>query len=115
MNRETLNRMTKEELMELVRRQSQAIDSLDMQRYDANAVIEHLVMATVDLKDLRHHDAERDHNQEYLDDYVQQMYMKYPQYLVSADYEGNGKEVATKLQEGCKIVAKKGVKKNDKD
>ena len=31
----------------------------------------------------------------------------------SADYEGNGKEVATKLQEGCKIVAKKGVKKND--
>lgn len=78
MNREILNRMTKEELIALVDRQNQAILSLDMQRYDANAVIEHLVMATESLKALRHSDIERDHNQEYLDDYVQQMYMKYP-------------------------------------
>ena len=113
MNREILNRMTKEELIELVDRQNQAILSLDMERYDANAVIEHLVTATENMKNLRHSDAERDRNQEYLDDYVREMYMKYPQYLVSADYEGNGKEVATKLQDSCKIVAKKGVKKND--
>ena len=104
MNREILNRMTKEELIELVERQNQAIVSLDMQRYDSNAIIEHLVMVTENMKNFRHSDAERDHNQEYLDDYVQQMYMKYPQYIVSADYEGNGKEVATKLQEGCKIL-----------
>ena len=115
MNREILNRMTKEELIELVERQTQAINSLDMQRYDANAVIEHLVAATENMKNLRHSDAERDHNQEYLDDYVRQMYMKYPQYIVSADYEGNGKEVATKLQDGCKIVAKKGAEEDDKD
>ena len=59
-----------------------------MQRYDANAVIEHLVAATENMKNLRHHDAERDHNQEYLDDYVRQMYMKYPSYIVTADKEG---------------------------
>lgn len=56
-----------------------------MQRYNANAVIEHLVAATENLEDLRHHDAERDHNQEYLDDYVRQMYMKYPTYIVTAE------------------------------
>ena len=105
-NRELLKRMTKDELIELAMRQAQAIDSLDMQRYDANAVIEHLVTATENMKNLRHSDAERDHNQEYLDDYVRQMYMKYPQYLVSADYEGNGKEVATKLQDSCKEGSK---------
>lgn len=88
MNRETLERMTKEELIELVERQTQAINSLDMQRYDANAVIEHLVAATENMKNLRYHDAERDHNQEYLDDYVRQMYMKYPEYIVTADKEG---------------------------
>lgn len=85
MNREILERMTKEELIKLVERQTQAINSLDMQRYDANAVIEHLVAATENMKNLRYHDAERDHNQEYLDDYVRQMYMKYPAYIVTAD------------------------------
>lgn len=85
MNRETLERMTKEELIELVEKQTQAINSLDMERYDANAVIEHLVAATENMKNLRYHDAERDHNQEYLDDYVRQMYMKYPTYIVTAD------------------------------
>ncbi len=85
MNRETLERMTKEELIKLVEMQTQAINSLDMQRYNANAVIEHLVAATENMSDLRHHDAERDHDQEYLDDYIRQMYMKYPTYIVTAD------------------------------
>lgn len=87
MNRELLERMTKEELIKLVERQTQAINSLDTERYDANAVIEHLVMATEGMQSLRHHDAERDHDQEYLDDYVRQMYMEYPTYLVRADKE----------------------------
>ena len=94
MNRETLERMTKEELIKLVERQTQVINSLDMQRYDANAVIEHLVAATENMKNLRYHDAERDHNQEYLDDYVRQMYMKYPTYIVTADKEEGEKEGA---------------------
>lgn len=88
MKRETLERMTKEELIELVDRQTQAINSLDMQRYDANAVIEALVMATENMKNLRYHDAERDNNQEYLDDYVRQMYMKYPEYIVTEEIPG---------------------------
>ena len=91
MDREVLQKMTARELIELVERQEQAIVSLDMQRYDANAVIEHLVMATENMKNLRYHDAERDHNQEYLDDYVRQMYMKYPTYIVTADKEGEKK------------------------
>lgn len=88
MNRETLERMTKEELMELVEIQTNAINSLDMQRYDANAVIKHLVMATENMKNLHYHDAERDNAQGYLDAYVREMYMKYPSYIVTADKEG---------------------------
>lgn len=85
MNREVLEKMTKEELMELVSRQNDAINSLDMQRYDASAVIEHLVRATHEMHDLRYRDAERSHNQDRLDDFVREMYGKYPIYLVSAD------------------------------
>ena len=85
MNRETLERMTKEELMELVSRQSEAIDSLNMQRYSSSAVIEHLVRATHEMHDLRYHDAERSNCQDRLDDFVREMYGKYPMYIVSAD------------------------------
>lgn len=83
MYRDVLERMTKEELIELVDRQNRAINSLDMERYDANAVIEHLVMATENMKNLRYHDAERDHDQEYLNDFVRQMYEKYPNVIVA--------------------------------
>ena len=86
-----LEKMTKEELIGLVEKQTQVINSLDMERYDANAVIEHLVTATENMKNLRYHDAERDHNQEYLDDYVRQMYLKHPSYIVTADKEGEEK------------------------
>ena len=92
MNRETLERMTKEELMELVSRQNDAILSLDQQRYDASAVIEHLVRATHDMHNLRYHDAERSHCQDYLDDFVREMYGKYPMYLVSAEYPNKSNE-----------------------
>ena len=86
MNREVLEKMTKEELMELVCRQSEAIDSLNVQRYDASAVIEHLVRATHEMHDLRYHDAERSNCQDHLDDFVREMYGKYPMCLVSAEY-----------------------------
>ena len=86
MNREILEKMTKEELMEMICRQNEAINSLDMQRYDASAVIEHLVAATHDMQNLRYRDVERSHSQERLDDFVREMYMKYPLYIVSAEY-----------------------------
>lgn len=85
MNRETLERMTKEELMELVSRQNDAINSLDMQRYNASAVIKHLVSVSHELHNLRCHDAERSHCQDRLDDFVREMYGKYPMYIVSAE------------------------------
>ena len=86
MSRDILERMTKEELMELVRRQDDVIDGLSQQRYDANAVIEHLVHATQDMHNLRYHDAERESRQAVMDDFVREMYMKYPVYVtVEAD------------------------------
>lgn len=85
MNREVLEKMTKEELMELVCRQNEAINSLDEQRYHASAVIEHLVRATHEMHDLRYRDVERSHCQDRLDDFVREMYGKYPMYLVSAE------------------------------
>ena len=78
MSREILERMTKEELIELASRQEKAILSLDMQRYDANAVIEHLASVTEYMKNLRYHDFERERDQDYVDDFVRQMYAKYP-------------------------------------
>ena len=85
MNRETLERMTKEELIEFAIRQEEVINRLDMQRYDTNAVIEHLVAATHNMHNLRYHDAEREHAQDYIDDFSRQMYAKYPTYIFSAD------------------------------
>lgn len=84
MNREVLERMTKEELMELVCRQNEAINSLDEQRYHASAVIEHLVRASHEMHDLGYRDAERRHCQDRLDDFVREMYTKYPLYIVPA-------------------------------
>lgn len=85
MNRELLKKMTKEELIELANRQNDAINSLDEQRYDASAVIGHLVRATHDMQNLRDHDLDRSHNQDYVDDFVREMYGKYPMYLISAE------------------------------
>lgn len=85
MNRELLDRMTKEELIELVGRQEEVIDSLNLLRYDASCVIENLVRVQRDMNDMRYHDTERSHNQEHLDDFVREMYMKYPMYLVTAE------------------------------
>lgn len=85
MNRETLERMTKDELIELVKRQEEAINGLNIQRCDANAVIEHLVTATEHMKNLRCRDAERELAQDYMDDFVRQMYMKYPSYIVKGE------------------------------
>ena len=85
MSREILEKMTKEELIELVCRQNEAINSLDIQRYDASAVVEHLVRATYDMHNLRYHDVERSHCQDRLDDWVREMYMKYPMYMVTAE------------------------------
>jgi len=86
MDKEILEEMTKEELFELIGRQEQVINSLDQQRYDSNAVIEHLVTTTENMRNLRYHDAERNNDQEYLDNYIRDMYKKYPVWLVSADY-----------------------------
>lgn len=86
MSREVLEQMTREELLELVSRQNELIDSLGQQRYDANAVIEHFVHATHDMHNLRYHDAERSLAQDRLDDWVREMYMKHPVYIVSAEY-----------------------------
>ncbi len=85
MDREILEKMTKEELIVLIERQAQAINSLDMQRFDSNVVIEHLVTVTENMRNLRYHDIERDQDQECLDDYIRKMYAKYPVWLVSAD------------------------------
>ena len=85
MNREILEKMTREELLELISRQQEAISSLDTQRYDASAVIEHLVQVTHEMHNLRYHDAERSHCQDRLDDWCREMYMKYPLYIVSAE------------------------------
>lgn len=86
MSREVLEQMTREELLELVSRQSELINSLDQQRYDASSVIEHLTRVTSDMHNLRYHDSERSHNQDRLDDWVREMYMKHPLYIVSAEY-----------------------------
>lgn len=84
-SREVLERMTKEELLELVSRQNDAINSLDEQRYDASAVIEHLVQVTYAMHNLRYHDADRSRCQDRVDDWIREMYTKYPIYLVSAE------------------------------
>ena len=73
MNRDLLEKMTKEELLELVIRQNDTNNSLDQLRYDANAVIEHLVHATHDMHNLRYHDAERSLAQDRLDDWVREI------------------------------------------
>ena len=85
MNREVLERMTKEELLELIVRQGETITALDIQRCNASAVIEHLVQVTYEMHNLRYNDAERSHSQDRLDDFVREMYGKYPMYLVSAE------------------------------
>ena len=85
MNRELLEKMTKEELMELVSRQNEAISSLDEQRYHASAVIEHLVRASHEMHDLSYRDSRRSFCQDRLDDFVREMYGKYPMYTVSAN------------------------------
>ena len=86
MNRELLKQMTKEELLELASRQDEAINRLDEQRYNASAVIDHLVGASHELHNLRCRDGERSVCQDRLDDWVREMYMKHPLYLVSAEY-----------------------------
>lgn len=92
MSREILERMTKEELIELVNRQEEAIKCLNMQRYTASAILEHLVHATQDMHDLRYHDAEREHSQNYVDDFEREMYKKYPLYIVSVEKVEEGAE-----------------------
>lgn len=92
MNREQLERMTKEDLMELADRQSEVIDSLNEQRYNASAVIEHLVRATHDMHNLRYRDSRQSYCQDRLDDFVREMYGKYPIYLVSAEYPNKSNE-----------------------
>lgn len=87
MDRKILKKMTKEELIELVERQNRAIDRLDMQRYDSNVIIDHLVSAIGNLNLLRDHNIERERDQDYLNDYVYQMYQKYHTYLVSVEKE----------------------------
>ena len=85
MNRELLKRMTKDELIELAMRQAQAIDSLDMQRYDANAIIDHLVTAARDMKDIRCSELQRERDQDRLDDYIREMHIKYPNFIVKTE------------------------------
>lgn len=85
MNRELLEQMTKEELLELASRQNDAINSLDEQRYNASAVIDHLVSATHELHNLRYHDGERNVTQDRLDDWVREMYARHPLYIVPAE------------------------------
>lgn len=85
MNRELLENMTKEELIYLVEIQARAIESLDMQRCDSNVIIDHLVSAIGSLNLLHDNNLKRDHDQEYLNDYVYQMYQKYPSYLVKTE------------------------------
>lgn len=86
MNRELLEQMTKEELLELASRQNDAINSLDEQRYIESAVIDHLVGVSHEMHNLRFRDGERLVVQDRLDDWVREMYMKHPLYLVSAEY-----------------------------
>lgn len=106
MDRGILEKMTKEELIELVERQGQAINSLDQQRFDSNAVIEHLVTATENMRNLRYHDIERDHDQEWLDDYIRQMYTKYPVYIVSAEYPEKSSETNENVDEVLQTLEK---------
>lgn len=106
MDREILKKMTKEELIELIERQTQAINSFDQQRFDSNAVIEHLVTATENMRNLRYHDIERDHDQEWLDDYIRQMYTKYPVYVVSAEYSEKSEETNEDVEAVLKTLEK---------
>lgn len=106
MNRKVLEKMTKEEIIELVERQDQAINSLDRQRFDSNAVIEHLVTATENMRNLRYHDVERDHDQEYLSDFIGQMHTKYPVYLISAEYPEKIRRPGEKIEEVLKTLEK---------
>lgn len=92
MSREILERMTKEELMEFVRRQDELIDSLNQQRYDASAAIDNLVRTTQNMQNLRYHDAERESRQDIMDDFVREMYAKYPLYIVSVEKVEEGAE-----------------------
>jgi hypothetical protein len=94
MSRDILEKMTKDELIELASRQEKAIISLDMQRYDANAIIEHLASAVHDIHNLRYHDFDREHDQNYVDDFVSDMYAKYPTYIVLEEKNEEG-EVET--------------------
>ena len=43
------------------------------------------MQVTNEMHNLRYLDAERSHNQERLDDWIREMYMKYPMYIVSAE------------------------------
>lgn len=106
MDRKVLVKMTARELIELVERQNQAINSLDRQRFDSNAVIEHLVTATENMRNLRYHDIERDHDWEYLNDFVRQMHTKYPVYLVSAEYPEKIRRTSEKIEEVLKTLEK---------
>ena len=85
MNRKMLERLTKEELIELVMRQERVINSLDSQRYESNSVIEHLVEVAVNMEDIWHNDLKRDHALVYLSDYIREMQIKYPMYLVRTE------------------------------
>lgn len=85
MNRELLEQMTKEELLELASRQNDAINSLDEQRYIASAVIDHLANASHDLHNLRYRDGERSVVQDRLDDWVREMYEKHPLHVTPVE------------------------------
>lgn len=85
MNRELLEQMTKEELLELASRQNDAINSLDEQRYNASAVIDHLVGVSHEMHNLRCRDGERIVTQDRLDDWVREMYMKHPLYVTPVE------------------------------
>jgi len=85
MNRELLEQMTKEELLELASRQNDAINSLDEQRYIESAVIDHLVSATNELHNLRCRDGECLVAQDRLDDWVREMYARHPLHIVPTE------------------------------
>lgn len=108
MNREVLERMSKEELMELVSRQEEVIDSLNQLRYDTSCVIESLVRVPRDMNDMRYHDADRSHYQECLDEWLREMYGKYPMYLVSAEKVDEMPENPCDLSNGAKGQPLKG-------
>ena len=85
MNRELLEQMTKEELLELARRQNDAILSLDEQRYYASAVIDHLVIASHEMHNLRSRDGERSVCQDRVDDWVREMYARHPLHVTPVE------------------------------